>query len=139
MIDLSSLAKAISQLEEALQYCESDLAKSDAHLALHLRAGAIQAFEFTYELSFKMLKRYLEMTEPNPAMIDEMSFYELIRCGFERGLLQAEIAVWKTFRKDRGTTSHTYDEAKAQDVYDNIPTFLIESKFLFKAIQKRQG
>jgi hypothetical protein len=38
---------------------------------VHLVAAAIQAFEFTYELSWKMLKRYLERTVPNPDGIDE--------------------------------------------------------------------
>lgn len=138
ILDLTSFAKAISQLEEALAYCQSDLAKNDARLAQHLRAAAIQAFEFTYELSFKMLRRFLEATEPNPALIDEMSFNEIIRKGFERGILQSELADWQEFRKDRGTTSHTYDEDKARDVFECTPKFLLEAKFLYGQIQKRQ-
>lgn len=128
----------IYQLEEAIEHCQSDLSKNDAKLAQHLRADAIQAFEFTYELSFKMLKRFLEATEPNPASLDEMSFNEIIRKGFERGLLKSELADWKEFHKDRGTTSHTYNENKAQDVFECIPKFFIEAKFLFAQIQKRQ-
>jgi nucleotidyltransferase substrate binding protein (TIGR01987 family) len=68
-----------------------------------------------------------------------MTFNEIIRRGFEVGLLQAEISQWKEFRKDRGTTSHTYDEDKANDVYETIPTFLKEAKFLYSQITKRQG
>ena len=137
-LDLSSLQKAIIQLEEAIEYCQSDLSKNDVKLAQHLRAAAIQAFEFTYELSFKMLKRFLEATEPNPALLDEMSFNAIIRKGFERGLLMSELADWQEFRKDRGTTSHTYNEDKAQDVFECIPKFFIEAKFLLAQIQKRQ-
>ena len=139
ILDLTSLQKAIAQMEEALAYCNSDLAKNDPRLALHLRAAAIQAFEFTYELSFKILKRYLEATETNPAAVDDMTFNELVRRGFELGLLQAEMAEWKEFRKDRGTTSHAYDEEKAQDVFEGIPDFLEEAKFLLAQIQKRQS
>jgi len=40
-LDLSSLQKAISQLEEALEYCQSELAMNDTKLAQHLRAAAI--------------------------------------------------------------------------------------------------
>ncbi len=112
--------------------------KNDARLAQHLHAAAIQAFEFTYELSFKMLKRFLEASEPNPASIDEMTFNEIIRKGLEKGLLQSEITDWKEFRKDRGATSHTYNENKARDVFECIPKFLIEAKFLYNKIQKRQ-
>ena len=92
ILDLSSLQKAIAQLEEALEYCQSDLAKNDARLAQHLRAAAIQAFGFTYELSFKRLKRFLEATEPNPDSLDEMSFNEIIRKGFGLEMLCRIIA-----------------------------------------------
>jgi nucleotidyltransferase substrate binding protein (TIGR01987 family) len=138
-LDLTSLEKAIAQLEDALKYCKSDLAKNDANLALHLRAAAIQAFEFTYELSYKTLKRYLEATEANPSSVEEMTFNEIIRRGFEIGILEAEMADWKEFRKDRGTTSHAYDEQKANDVYESIPAFLTEAKFLHSQISTRQG
>lgn len=138
-LDLSSLENAIAQMQEALDYCDSDLAKNDQRLARHLRAAAIQAFEFTYELSIKMLKRYLETTESNPAAVEEMTFNDLVRRGFELGLLQAEMSDWKEFRKDRGTTSHAYNEQKAKDVFESIPGFLAEAKFLCAQIKKRQG
>ena len=136
--DLSSLQKALAQLAEAMDLCSSDLAKSNPRLALHLRAASIQAFEFTYELSFKMLKRYLEMTEANPAVVEEMTFNEFIRRGYELGLLQAELRDWQAFRRDRGTTSHAYDETKARQVFDALPAFLTEAKFLLAEIQARQ-
>lgn len=139
ILDLSSLEKATAQLVEALDYCQSDLAKNDDRLAQHLRAAAIQAFEFTYELSFKMLKRFLEASEPNPTSVDQMTFNEIIRTGLEKGLLQAELEEWKAFRKDRGSTSHTYDENKARNVFECIPKFIIEARFLYNEIQKRQN
>lgn len=138
MLDISPLEKAIEQLEEALMLCASDLVKSNERLELHMRAAAIQAFEFTYSLSLKMLKRYLEKNEENSAIVEEMTFNDLVRRGFELGLLHAEISDWRDFRKNRGTTSHTYDEKKAEDVFGQIPQFLVEAKFLYNAIQKRQ-
>ncbi len=138
-LDLSSLAHAIAQLEEALSFAHSDLARQDERLALHLRAASIQAFEFTYELSFKMLKRFLEAAEANPASAEEMTFNEVIRRGYALGLLQEELAIWKEFRKDRGTTSHTYQQQKAQDVFTRIPRFLSEAQFLLAQIQQRQA
>jgi nucleotidyltransferase substrate binding protein (TIGR01987 family) len=138
-IDVGSLSKAILQLEEAIAYAHSDLAKSDPRLALHLRAAAIQAFEFTYELSFKMLRRYLENTDPSPKTIEDLDFSGLVRTGFEKGLLSEEIKVWRSFRQDRGTASHAYDNDKAQEVFDNIPRFLSEAKFLRDRIEARQA
>jgi nucleotidyltransferase substrate binding protein (TIGR01987 family) len=139
MIDVSSLEKAIAQTKEALDFCNSELARNDARLALHLRAAAIQAFEFTYELSLKSLKRYLEETEGNPSAPEAMTFNELIRRGYALGLLKSEIVDWKEFRKDRGTTSHTYDENKARNVFETIPAFIIEAAFLLQQINTRQA
>lgn len=137
-LDLSSLHKAVAQLEDALKYCESEPVRKDPRLGLHLRAGAIQAFEFTYELTVKMLRRFLESTESNPAAVGDLSFNDLIRLGSQRGLLGAELADWQEFRKDRGTTSHTYDNEKAEDVFNSIPAFLTEARFLLAQIEMRQ-
>ena len=137
-LDLSAFDKAMAQLEEALAYCASDLARNDPRLALHLRAAAIQAFEFTYELAFKLLRRFLIATEPNPSHVGEMSFNEIIRLGFARGLLAADVAAWSAFRRDRGTTSHAYNETKALEVFEGIPGFLEEARHLRTQLANRQ-
>ena len=136
-LDLTSLDDAIAQLEEAIEYHGSDLASRDPALKLHLRAAAIQAFEFTYELSFNMVKRHLEQVSPNPAQLDEMSFKAIMREAFRRGLVQSEVSIWEKHRKLRGTTSHTYDAGKAQMVFENLPDFLREARFLRDQLQQR--
>lgn len=135
-LDLSPLEKAIIQLQQSLNYYHSKNVQQDPGLVLQLRAAAIQAFEFTYELSLKMLRRYLQMAESNPNEIQTMSFPDLIRLGCDRGLLQSELVIWKVFRQDRGITSHTYDEAKAKEVFEKIPTFLKEAEFLLAALRE---
>jgi nucleotidyltransferase substrate binding protein (TIGR01987 family) len=137
-LDFSSLEKAIIQMEEALAYCESDLAKQDAKLVKHLRAAAIQAFEFSYELSYKLIKRYLEMTEGSPATVSEMDFNETIRTAYARGLLRSELAIWREYRKERGTTSHAYNEEKAMSVFEDIPAFLLDAQYLLAQLKQRQ-
>ena len=82
-IDFSSLASAIRQLEKSIMYARSDMAQKDDELFEQLRNSVIQCFEFTYELSWKMLKRYLEETAANPEEIDLGSFQNLIRIGNE--------------------------------------------------------
>lgn len=138
-LDTTSLRRAIEQLEDALRYCDSPLAKEDPGIGRHLRAAAIQAFEFTYELAVKTLRRFLRSTESNPAEIDELTFNELIRLGAQRGLLAAELAAWQQFRADRGATSHTYDENKADVVFDSIPALRDEAYHLLTQIERRQA
>ncbi len=62
-LDYSPLANAIAQLEKSLAYANSPAALADAGLREQLRNSVIQCFDFTYELSWKMLKRYLEETD----------------------------------------------------------------------------
>ena len=136
-LDLTPLDKAITQLEGALNYYGSDLASSDSALKLQLRAAVIQAFEFTYELSFKMIKSHLEQVSENPAQFDEMSFNNILREAFRRRLVQSELSVWKEYRERRRTTSHTYDEDKARMVFESVPDFLLEARYLLDQLHKR--
>jgi nucleotidyltransferase substrate binding protein (TIGR01987 family) len=130
MLDLGPLKNALSQLEDGLRLAEQPGA------AEIVRDGVIQRFEYTYELCWKMLRRYLEMTEDDPQRVDQLSFGDLIRLGFERGLLRSSYDVWAGFRQARGTTSHTYDRLKAEQVYSVIPAFYLEARFLFDHLRQ---
>jgi hypothetical protein len=73
-LDLTPFGIAISQLERSLMYANSPAAMADPGLREQLRNSVIHCFEFTFELSWKMLKRYLEATEANPTEIDISTF-----------------------------------------------------------------
>jgi nucleotidyltransferase substrate binding protein (TIGR01987 family) len=139
MLDVSPLERAISQLRRALEVSRSEVATAHPDLPALLRAATIQAFEYTYELSHKMLRRHLEASEPDPAAVAAMSFNALIRLGFARGLLNEELAVWLDFREARGATSHAYNERKAQAVFDSIPRFLAEATVLLERLRAASG
>lgn len=131
MIDISPLAKAVARLHDAI---EEQAREPDRVL---LRAGLIQTFEYTFELSHKLLRRYLAATEPSPDQVASLSFEGLIRRADELQLVSAPVAVWKDFRQARTETSHTYDEAKAVGVTARIPSFYTEVKFLAERLQER--
>ena len=80
-LDLTPLDNAIARLDEGWTRYQRDV--SD----IQIRDGLIQRFEFTYEISHKMLRRFLELTSANPAEFDGMAFQDMIRTGNERGLL----------------------------------------------------
>ncbi len=130
MLDLEPLKNALSQLEDGLHLAEQPGA------AEIVRDGVIQRFEYTYELCWKMLRRHLELTEDDPQRIDQLAFGDLIRLGFERGLLQSSYDVWAGFRQARGTTSHTCNQRKAEQVYSVIPSFYREARFLYDSLAK---
>jgi nucleotidyltransferase substrate binding protein (TIGR01987 family) len=133
MLDLSSLEKALGTLEEAT------LAFDEAPNDLFIRDACIQRFEYSYELAHKMLRRYLALTEPNPADIDAMSFPDMIRLGFARGLLAEEWAAWRRYREARNKTSHAYDRSKAEEVVKMIPGFLASALRMLQELKRRQA
>ncbi len=136
-LDYSALANAILQLEKSLAYAHSPAALADAGLREQLRNSVIQCFGFTYELSWKMFKRYLEATEASPADLDMGTFQSLIRLGNERGLLRSDWNRWKTYRQARTDSSHTYDAAKAEAVFAMAPDFLLEAQALLETLRSR--
>ena len=132
-LDISSLENAITRLTEGLARYQRDTSDEQ------IRDGLIQRFEFTYELSHKMLKRYLEATAASPEQFDSMPFADLIRTGNEQGLLRGEWPEWRAYRDMRSKTSHTYDAVKALQVVAGIPAFLAEAVFLRDQLRRRLG
>jgi nucleotidyltransferase substrate binding protein (TIGR01987 family) len=130
-LDLSALGTAIAQLRTGLATLES------APDNLLYRDGVIQRFEFTYGLCHRMLLRFLEATSAAPEEVDQMSFATLVRTGNERGLLRSDWDWWKAVREARNITSHTYDQATAEQVMRAIPDFLLEAEFLYEQLQQR--
>lgn len=129
--DLSAFEKAIQRLDEGFQRYQQDITDTQ------IRDGLIQRFEFTYELSHRMLKRYLEFASATPEQFDRMAFQDLIRSGNEQGLLLGEWPHWKRYRDMRSKTSHTYDEVVALSVVAGIPDFLEEARFLREKLRER--
>ncbi|WP_027330152.1 HI0074 family nucleotidyltransferase substrate-binding subunit [Marinimicrobium agarilyticum] len=132
-LDLTTLTNAVARLKEGLARYQRDTTDTQ------IRDGLIQRFEFTYEISHKMLKRYLEMTSATPEQFDAMPFQDLIRSGNETGLLRSDWPVWRRYRELRAKTSHTYSEDVAVLVVAEIPDFLREAEHLHNELQKRNS
>ena len=127
-LDTTSFGNAVGRLREGLARHERD--PSDEQI----RDGLIQRFEFTYELSHRMLRRYLKETAASPDEIDRLPFADLIRTGSAQGLLQGDWPVWRRFREMRSRTSHTY----GSQVASAIPAFLQEAEYLYAELQRRR-
>jgi nucleotidyltransferase substrate binding protein (TIGR01987 family) len=129
-LDLSSWKRALDSLKRAIE--RSTAAPNDDEL----RDAVIQRFEYSYELSWKMLKRHLEQVAPDPGAVDHWSFKELMREAAERGLIPA-LDPWIEYRYQRNLTSHAYDEEKARLVYTAAVSFLSDAKALLKEVERR--
>ena len=130
-LDTTSLGSAVRRLREGLARCEREPADEQ------IRDGLIQRFAFTYELSHKMLRRYLKETAASPDDIARMPFADLVRTANAQGLLRSDWPVWRRFRDMRARTNHTYDAQVASQVASAIPGFLEEAEHLYGELQRR--
>jgi nucleotidyltransferase substrate binding protein (TIGR01987 family) len=131
-LDLTSWKRALASLDRAIG--RSTAAPQDEEL----RDAVIQRFEYSYELSWKMLKRHLEQVVPDPGAVDQWSFQELIREGAERGLIAA-VEPWMEYRYQRNMTAHVYDEQKAKRVYESARSFIVDARALLAEVERRNA
>lgn len=122
-------------MESYYKLSQSQTAKKDAFIFSAFRSAVIQAFEYGYELCIKMLRRQLAEMESSAPVIDTLAYKDLIRTGAEKGLIENPVS-WFDFRQKRNITAHTYDEAKAQEVYDSVPLFLTEAARLYRQLNQ---
>ncbi|MBM7560907.1 nucleotidyltransferase substrate binding protein [Fusibacter tunisiensis] len=95
------------------------------------RAGIIQFFEISFELSWKLMKDYLEAQE-----ISVKSPRETIKQAYQIGLID-DGHVWIDGLSDRNLTVHTYDEDMAKKmVNDIIKLYFPELKKLYDKVVK---
>lgn len=119
-------------LNEALAFWN---AQPDATpLKPHLRSAVIQSFEFTYELSVRLLRRVLIERAESADRVADISFNDLLRSAADAGLM-SDAARWREWREMRNATSHAYDEAKAQAVAGRAAAFAADARALLDALE----
>ena len=131
LLDISPLISAVDRLREGLERHRREPGDEQ------LRDGLIQRFEFTYELSHRVLRRYLRSVAASPEAFDQMPFQDMIRTANERGLLRGDWPAWRRYRDMRARTSHAYAAAIAEQVASQIPDFLLEASYLRDQLQQR--
>ena len=101
--------KAFSLLEEAVELArQRQLSKLEAQ-------GLIQGFEYTHELAWNTLKDFLE-TRGVQALYGSR---DTTRAAFRTGLIEKG-ETWMQMIQSRNLTSHTYNEATADQVVGAI-------------------
>ncbi|SNT24271.1 nucleotidyltransferase substrate binding protein, HI0074 family [Anaerovirgula multivorans] len=96
-----------------------------------VRDGLIQRFEFTYELSWKTTKEYLE----DIGIVDKNSPKAVIKEAYAQKLIVNE-KNWLLMLNDRNMTSHVYREEMAEEIADRIATcYIKEFQLLLEKLQ----
>ncbi|MDQ5940279.1 MAG: hypothetical protein QG632_5 [Candidatus Dependentiae bacterium] len=122
---LTALLKAQKNFEAYRQNLDTDQNK----------AGAIQAFEYSFELAWKGMKRIIEDSNGKPIF----GMKEIFRTAALAGLID-EPEIWFVFLEQRNLTSHTYDEEVAEEIIEIFPRFSVELEaFINKATKRIQN
>lgn len=135
-LDLSSLQKAVGSLERAVRVAALKIkcpAEKDEEEVI--RAGVIQNFEFTYELCWKFMKRWLEINLGR-AVVDGIPRKELFRLAAESRLID-NVEIWFEYNNLRNETAHTYDAATAEDVYEAAIRFNADARAFLKVLEDK--
>ncbi|MBF9018007.1 MULTISPECIES: nucleotidyltransferase substrate binding protein [unclassified Oceanispirochaeta] len=99
---LENFSKSLRLLEKGINQSQLDELQ---------RAGLVQFFEMAFELSWKMMKDYLQ----SQGFQDIRSPRDAIKKTFEIGLL-SDGKIWLKGLEDRNLTAHTYNEKTAEEV-----------------------
>ena len=113
--------KALSQLGECIEH--GSLNKFE-------QQGLIQAFEYTYELAWNVMKDYFTYTQATENISGSR---DAIQIAFNRGLIN-DGKIWMDMIESRIKSSHTYNEDTAQEIADKI---VGQYYVLFAALQQK--
>ncbi len=118
---MSDFGHALDRLKESALIAKSELEID----------GVIQRFEFTFELSWKVMKRFLE----NQGLVCN-SPRGCLKEAFQVKLIQNE-TVWLQMLADRNASTHLYDQTASREIFNRITArFVPEFLELFKKISE---
>ena len=126
---MTKFEATIKQFENALTRFREVMAvpKNDI-----VRDSAIQRFEFTLDLSWKMAKAFLEEKKGVVCVSPKECFRE----SYRQGLIEYSDE-WIKFVDMRNETVHTYKEEVAEKIYVYLPIALKHFEALFAAVKEK--
>lgn len=119
-----SLGDALDRLQEVL-----DMPLDEHRVVLD---ATIQRFEFTFELFWKTLKRFLYLEG-----VETKSPRETLKMAYQLKWLNDE-QLWLNMLRDRNETSHVYDEDKAKEIYNKIKQYYPHLRSIYQFLKTLQ-
>jgi len=114
---MNTVQKTILDFEKAVQHLEEALQRESRDELIH--AGCIQYFEFTFELSWKLMK----LIGLEEGLMNLETPFDCIRAAFRKQWIQEE-KLWLDMLNARNKMTHTYSSEKAEDIYLHLRDFL---------------
>ena len=126
---IEQLEKAFENLKIIIDAYEKE---EDRIIKDGLRDSIIQRFEFATELSWELMKKYLDEN----LVLEVYSPRSVIKESYKQDLIENG-ELWLDILEDRNLTSHTYDENTANRIKDNIVNkYVLEFEKFIKRIKE---
>jgi nucleotidyltransferase substrate binding protein (TIGR01987 family) len=113
MIDY--LDSKIDKFEQALKTFKEALLPNPSDLE---RDGAIQRFEYCFDLVWKSLKQYLEKS----GLMDLNSPRSVFTAAYAEGIVGDEVT-WSTIIQKRNASVYTYNRQLAESLFTELPLY----------------
>jgi nucleotidyltransferase substrate binding protein (TIGR01987 family) len=120
-ISIEPLLKTKAQLDKAITQAKTDLEIT----------GAIKCFEYSYEISWKIMKKILEAMG-----ITDINNPRAVFAAAYKNKLIDDLAAWNSYISKRNLTSHTYDQELAHDVFNSLKGFSQHLETFIQNIRK---
>jgi len=121
-LDIATLKGAVNALEGAIEEYNESFPDAGTRRRDVMRSGVIQNFEVAYELSWKFMKKWLEINVDQDILIGNTR-KDLYRIAWENRLI-LDVKAWWAFHEARNRTSHTYSPMTAEYVFNKAIEFL---------------
>ncbi len=135
---IKTLEQAAKDYREALKTPLNYHIMDQATLVKYLRDATIQRFEYSFDVTWKYAKLYLEkelgvkFEQIGPAIIFR-------QCLKSRVLSESDVEQALEMIEDRNLTSHTYHEATAERVISSIPKYVTLLKHILHETNVSRG
>jgi nucleotidyltransferase substrate binding protein (TIGR01987 family) len=106
---LQNYKRALTTITKAVELASS------RELSELEKQGVIQGFEFSFELAWNVMKDFLE----EQGISGIIGSKNAVRYAFQKELI-TDGQVWMDMIESRNLASHSYDEEKAENIYNNI-------------------
>jgi nucleotidyltransferase substrate binding protein (TIGR01987 family) len=137
--DLTTLEKSLAAFDTVYPRALDDtwLSQQDEATRLAFAAGVIKHFEFTYELCWKAMKRWLN-DNVSPEITDGISRRELFRLAAQYRLI-GDVEEWMVYHMGRNQTAHRYGQVMADEVAQILPDFSHAAHQLYQQLAQKQA
>jgi len=130
-LELTNLEKAIDSLEEVV-FLSKNLPEGVP--ADVIRDSVIQRFEYTFELSLKLMQRWIKLNI-SPEDARPITRKDLFRLAARKGLI-SNPGAWFDYNDASNQVAHTYSEQFAGEVYEAALRFFEDVKCFYQELEK---